>query len=82
MTELQVPQPGEFLRYESENSRTQVECRFVADSLWLHQAGMTELSDYQEKHRQSPDIYFSEGELDQDSVIIRPLTTAADDRNC
>lgn len=43
MTELQAPQPGEFLLYETEDGRTRVECRFVEDSLWLTQALMAEL---------------------------------------
>ncbi len=43
MTELQVPQPGEFLLYETEDGRTRVECRFAEDTLWLSQAMMAEL---------------------------------------
>lgn len=43
MTELQAPQPGEFLLYETEDGLTRVECRFVEDSLWLTQALMADL---------------------------------------
>ena len=43
MTELQVPQPGEFLLYETDDGRTRVECRFAEDTLWLSQAMMAEL---------------------------------------
>lgn len=43
MTELQAPNSGEFLLYETEDGRTRVECRFVEDSLWLTQALMAEL---------------------------------------
>jgi hypothetical protein len=43
MTDLQAPQPGEFRLYEAEDGRTRVECRFVADTLWLAQAGMNDL---------------------------------------
>ena len=43
MSELQGPQPGEFLLYETEDGRTRVECRFVADTLWLPQGGMADL---------------------------------------
>ena len=43
MTELQAPQPGEFLLYETEDGRTRVECRFAEDTLWLSQAMMAEL---------------------------------------
>ena len=43
MTDQLQPLPGEFLLYETEDGRTRVECRFVADTLWLPQAGMAEL---------------------------------------
>lgn len=43
MTDLQAPQPGEFLLYETEDGRTRVECRLADDSLWLSQATMAEL---------------------------------------
>ena len=43
MTQLQAPQPGEFLLYETEDGRTRVECRFAEDTLWLSQAMMAEL---------------------------------------
>ncbi len=43
MTELQAPQPGEFLLYETEDGRTRVECRFSEDTIWLSQAMMAEL---------------------------------------
>ncbi len=43
MSNLQAPQPGEFLLYETEDGRSRVECRFAADSLWLSQAQMAEL---------------------------------------
>jgi hypothetical protein len=34
---------GEFLLYQTEDGRTRVECRFIADTLWLTQALMAEL---------------------------------------
>ena len=43
MKELQAPQAGEFLLYETEDGRTRVECRFAEDTLWLSQAMMAEL---------------------------------------
>ncbi|CAH1207538.1 hypothetical protein NTGBS_70032 [Candidatus Nitrotoga sp. BS] len=43
MIELQAPQPGEFLLYETEDGRARVECRFVEDTLWLSQAMMADL---------------------------------------
>lgn len=78
MSELQAPQPGEFLLYEAEDGRARVECRFVADTLWLPQAGMAELLQTSKqniaKHLRA---IFSEGELDPSSVVNQWLTTAA-----
>ena len=78
MTGLQAPQPGEFLLYETEDGRTRVECRFVADTLWLPQGGMAELFQTSKqnvaKHLKS---IFAEGELDPASVVNHWLTTAS-----
>jgi hypothetical protein len=82
MTDLPTPPPGEFLLYETEDGRTRVECRFVADTLWLPQAGMVELFQTTKqniaKHLKA---IFAEAELDPDSVINHWLTTAADGKN-
>jgi hypothetical protein len=79
MTEIKMPQPGEFLLYDTEDGRTRVECRFVADTLWLPQSGMAELFQTSKqniaKHLKA---IFSEGELAVDSVVNQWLTTAAD----
>ena len=73
------PQPGEFLLYDTEDGRARVECRFVADTLWLHQSGMAELFQTSKqniaKHLKA---IFAEGELTTDSVVNHWLTTAAD----
>ena len=37
------PMPGEFLLYETDDGRTRVERRFIAETLWLPQAGMAGL---------------------------------------
>lgn len=82
MTDLQAPQPGEFLLYETEDGRTRVECRFVAETLWLAQAGMADLFQTSKqniaKHLKA---IFSEGELAPDSVVNHWLTTASDGKN-
>lgn len=82
MTELQRPQPGEFLLYETEDGRARVECRFSEDTLWLSQTMMAELFQTTKqniaKHLKS--IFF-EGELEQKSVVNQWLTTAADGKN-
>ena len=73
------PHPGEFLLYDTEDGRTRVECRFVADTLWLPQSGMAELFQTSKqniaKHLKA---IFAEGELAPDSVVNQWLTTAAD----
>jgi hypothetical protein len=82
MSNLQAPQPGEFLLYETEDGRSRVECRFAADSLWLSQAQMAELFQTTKqniaKHLKA---IFAEGELDASSVVNSWLTTAADGKN-
>lgn len=82
MTEPQALPPGEILLYETQDGRTRVECRFVAETLWLSQAGMAELFQTSKqniaKHLKG---IFSEGELAQDSVVNYWLTTAADGKN-
>ena len=74
-----VESSGEFLLYETEDGRTRVECRFIADTLWLPQAGMAELFQTSKqniaKHLKA---IFAEGELDPDAVVNQWLTTAAD----
>lgn len=82
MSDLQAPQPGEFLLYETEDGRTRVECRFVADTLWLAQGGMADLFQTSKqniaKHLKT---IFAEGELASDSVVNHWLTTAADGKS-
>jgi len=77
-----APPAGEFLLYQSEDGRTRVECRFVADTLWLPQAGMVELFQTSKqnvaKHLKA---IFAEGELAPDAVINHWLTTASDGKN-
>ena len=81
MSTEQIPAQtaGEFLLYETEDGRALVECRFVADTLWLPQAGLAALFQTTKqniaKHLKA---IFAEGELAQDSVVNQWLTTAAD----
>ena len=82
MTGRHAPPPSEFLLYETEDGRTRVECRFVADTLWLPQGGMVDLFQTSKqnvaKHLKS---IFAEAELDPASVVNHWLTTAADGKN-
>lgn len=74
MSELQTPQPGEFLLYETDDGRTRVECRFVADSLWLTQGLMAEL--FQVKvptvNEHLKNLYV-EGEIEPEATIRKFL---------
>ena len=62
--------PGEFLLYEAQDGRTRVECRFVADSLWLTQAMMAELFQVTvptiNEHLKT---LFTEGEIQPEATI-------------
>ena len=84
MSTEQIPAQtaGEFLLYETEDGRARVECRFVADTLWLPQAGLAALFQTTKqniaKHLKA---IFAEGELAQDAVVNQWLTTAADGKN-
>lgn len=74
MTDIQPPQPGEFLLYETDDGRTRVECRFVEDSLWLTQALMAELFQVKvptiNEHLKT---LYVEGEIQPESTIRKFL---------
>jgi hypothetical protein len=68
--------------YQTEDSRTRVECRLVDETIWLSQALMGELFDRSKKtiseHLRN---LFDEGELDPDSVVRNFRTTASDGKS-
>lgn len=72
---------GNLVIYQTEDGRTQVECRLVDDTIWLSQALLGELFNRSKKtiseHLQN---LFEEGELDPDSVVRNFRTTAADSK--
>lgn len=74
MTDLQAPQPGEFLLYETEDGRARVECRFVEDSLWLTQALIAELFQVKvptiNEHLKT---LYAEGEIQPETTIRKFL---------
>ncbi|WP_038914862.1 virulence RhuM family protein [Dickeya zeae] len=74
----QAPQ-GEFILFTSADGQTRVECRFESDTLWLSQAMIAELYG-KAKATISEHIknIFTEGELDENSVVRLYRTTAAD----
>jgi len=73
---------GNLIIYQTEDGRAQVECRLVDETLWLSQAVMGELFDRTKKtiseHLQN---LFSEGELNENSVVRNFRTTAADGKS-
>ena len=81
-SDLPAPTGGEFLFYQTEDGRTQLEVRLENETVWLTQGQMAELF-----QTTIPNVsmhirnVFSEGELKPDSVVKESLTTAADGKN-
>ena len=81
-SDLPAPTGGEFLFYQTEDGRTQLEVRLENETVWLTQGQMAELF-----QTTIPNVsmhirnVFSEGELKLDSVVKESLTTAADGKN-
>jgi hypothetical protein len=78
-----LPKPsGEFLLYQTEDGRSQIECRLRDETLWLSLNQISELFDLDKslisKHLKN---IFEEGELARDSVVAQNATTAADGKN-
>ena len=73
---------GNLIIYQTEDGRAQVECRLVDETIWLSQALMGELFDRSKKtiseHLQN---LFTEGELEDISVVRNFRTTAADGKS-
>lgn len=74
-----VSAKGEIVFYPFEDGRNRVECRFEEETLWLSQAALMEL--YQTT-KANISIHlkhiFEEGELREEAVVKRYLTTATD----
>jgi len=70
---------SQIVLYRAGDDQSQIKVRLAHESVWLTQAGMVDL--YQTS---KPNIsmhlrnLFKEGELDEDSVVKKSLTTAAD----
>ncbi len=83
MAEDKIPvteeKQGEVVIYQAESGDTKIDVRFVDETVWLTQAQLCEL--YQtSKSNVSEHIkhIFEEGELDENSVVRKFRTTAAD----
>ncbi|MBT8368920.1 MAG: virulence RhuM family protein [Deltaproteobacteria bacterium] len=72
---------SDILIYQTEDSRTRIDVRLEAETVWLPQAAMAEL--YQTT-KQNVSLHlkniFSEGELVEERVVKNYLTTAADEK--
>ncbi len=70
---------GEFILYNTEDGRTQVQLRAVDGTVWLTQGAIADLFD---TSKQNVSLHlrniFEDGELEADSVVKESLTTAAD----
>lgn len=69
----------EILLYKTDNAEVKVEILLQNENLWLTQAKMADLFDVQKaaisKHLKN---IFAEGELQENSVVSKMETTAAD----
>ena len=73
---------GEIIIYQAEDGMTKIDVRFEDETVWLTQAQLCDL--YQtSKSNISEHIkhIFEEGELEEDSVVRKFRTTAADGKN-
>ena len=73
---------GDIIIYQSENGETKIDVRFEDETVWLTQAQLCEL--YQSsKANVSEHIknIFEEGELEENSVVRKIRTTAADGKS-
>ena len=80
MTDHDTSQPGgEVLLYQTEDGQMRLETRMMGETVWLSQKQMGELFD-KNVRTSSEHIrnIFSEGELDESSVIRNFRITAAD----
>ena len=77
-----LPARTEFLMYHSKDGRIQIETRLQNETVWLSQAQMCGLFD-KNKRTVSEHIrnIFSEGELQEETVVRKFRTTAADGKN-
>lgn len=73
---------SEMLIYQSQEGVTKIEVRLENENVWLSQQQMAELF---QTTKQNISLHtkniFSEGELDEFSVVKEYLTTAADGKN-
>ncbi|MDZ4186092.1 MAG: virulence RhuM family protein [Desulfuromonadales bacterium] len=79
---LPIQSESQFLVYQTEDGKLKIDVRFEGETVWLAQQQMAELF---QTSKQNISLHirntFSEGELQEDSVVKESLTTAADGKN-
>ena len=80
MTDKSALQKGsQMLIYQSEDGQTRIEVQLEAESVWLTQKQMADLFRTSKQNTgQHLKNIFAEGELDENSVVKKFFTTAAD----
>ncbi|OFR59130.1 cell filamentation protein Fic [Corynebacterium sp. HMSC065H09] len=79
---MNMASAGELVMFRTDDGATRIEVRLVDETVWLTQAQMVELFQ-SSKANVSEHIrnVFAEGELEEDSVVRKFRTTAADGKN-
>ncbi|MBC6759230.1 virulence RhuM family protein [Corynebacterium sp. LK24] len=79
---MSMASAGELVMFRTDDGATRIEVRLVDETVWLTQAQMVELFQ-SSKANVSEHIrnVFAEGELEEDSVVRKFRTTAADGKN-
>ncbi|WP_297450837.1 virulence RhuM family protein [uncultured Corynebacterium sp.] len=80
--DMSMASAGELVMFRTDDGATRIEVRLVDETVWLTQAQMVELFQ-SSKANISEHIrnVFAEGELEEDSVVRKFRTTAADGKN-
>lgn len=80
--DMSMASAGELVMFRTDDGATRIEVRLVDETVWLTQAQMVELFQ-SSKANVSEHIrnVFAEGELEEDSVVRKFRTTAADGKN-
>ena len=82
MTRIPEEQPAsEIILYQTEDGRSRIEVRLENETVWLTQQLMAELFQTTKQNiGQHLKNIFADGELEQDSVVKKSFTTAAQER--
>ena len=70
---------NEILIYQTEDGHTKIDVKLEGETVWLTQAQLCEL--YQTSKSNISEHIFEEGELEENAVVRKFRTTAADGKN-